>query len=71
MKYESLQEHKKSLEKQLNELDNQIRQLKKKKEQNFSLDEKDTSNIKDSIKQEYLGAKDQMHTYMPEIEYNA
>ncbi len=48
-------------------MDNQIKQLKKKKEQNFSLDEKDTSNIKDLIKQEYLSSKDQMHNYMPEI----
>ncbi len=46
LKYESLQEHKNALEKQFNELKSQIEKLKKKKEQNFSLDEKDTSNIK-------------------------
>jgi len=39
------------------DLDNQIKQLRKKKEQNSLLDEKDNKDIKVTITQEYDGLK--------------
>ena len=47
--YETHKEQKRQLERQVGELDNQIRQLKKKKEQNSLLDEKDNKDIKATI----------------------
>ncbi len=47
------------------ELDNQIKQLKKKKEQNSFLDEKDSKDIKSTISSEYLTIKESMHLYLP------
>lgn len=69
--FEKDKEQKRQLEKQLSELDIQIKQLKKKKEQNSLLDEKDSKDIKSTIAQEYQGIKDTMHSYIPEIQYNA
>ena len=58
--------------KQLVELDNQIKTLKKKREQNSILDEKDNKDIKSAIAAEYQAMKDQMTlAYLPEIEHNA
>lgn len=42
------------------DLDNQIRQLRKKKEQNSLLDEKDNKDIKATITQEYDSLKELM-----------
>lgn len=67
-KYQAQQDQKKALEKQIGELDNQIKALRKKKEQNSILDEKDNKDIKSSIAQQYQGLKDQMTVaYLPEI----
>lgn len=56
------------------DLDNQIRQLRKKKEQNSLLDEKDNKDIKATITQEYdslkelMGStKDPNNPYLPEL----
>lgn len=72
--FESHREQKRQLEKQLVDLDNQIRQLRKKKEQNSLLDEKDNKDIKATITQEYdslkelMGsAKDPNNPYLPEL----
>lgn len=47
--YEAHSEQKRQLEKQVSELDNQLRLLKKKKEQHGLLDEKDNKDIKATI----------------------
>lgn len=71
-KYQTQLEQKKSLQKQLTELENQIKILKKKKEQNSVIDGKDNKDIKATIANEYMNMKDQMtHVYLPEIEHNA
>lgn len=62
-KYQSQLEQKKSLEKQLVELENQIKILKKKKEQNSVIDGKDNKDIKATIANEYMGMKDQMTSH--------
>ena len=49
--FETHKEQKKQLEKQLSDLDTQIRHLKKKKQQNSLLDEKDNKDIKATITQ--------------------
>ena len=55
------------------EIDNQIKYLKKKKEMNSLLDEKDNKDIKANIVQEYDSLRDIMGTgrdnpYLPELE---
>ena len=72
--FESHREQKRQLEKQLADLDNQIRQLRRKKEQNSLLDEKDNKDIKTTITQEYdslkelMGAaRDPNNPYLPEL----
>jgi hypothetical protein len=54
-------------------LDNQIKHLKRKKEQNSLLDEKDNKDIKATIMQEYDSMRELMGTgkdnlYLPELE---
>lgn len=71
--FELHKEQKRLLEKQLLDLDNQIKQLKKKKEQNSLLDEKDNKDIKANITQEYDSLKELIGTgkdnpYLPELE---
>jgi predicted nucleic acid-binding Zn-ribbon protein len=55
--YESHKEQKRQLEKQLADLKNQIDKLRKKKDQNSLLDEKDNKDIKATITQEYDSLK--------------
>lgn len=55
--HESHREQKRQLEKQVAEVNNEIKLLKKKKEQNNLLDEKDNKDIKAAIIQEYDGLK--------------
>lgn len=65
-------DQKKALEKQLSDLENQVKALRRKREQNSVLDEKDNKDIKSAIAAEYQGMKEQMTvTYLPEIEHNA
>lgn len=60
------------MDRQLSEVDTQIRTLKKKKEQNNSnINEKDNKDIKSAIETEYLGMKEMMPSLMPEIENNS
>ena len=67
-KYQSQLDQRKALEKQFNELDTQYKLLKRKKEQNSTLDGKDNKDIKSAIAAEYQSMKDQMTTtYLPEI----
>jgi hypothetical protein len=70
--FEQHKEQKRQLERQLIDLDNQIKQLKKKKEQNSLLDEKDNKDIKATITLEYDSLKELMGTgkdnpYLPEL----
>lgn len=70
--FELHKEQKRQLEKQLVDLDNQIKQLKKKKEQNSLLDEKDNKDIKATITQEYDSLRGLMgsgkdNPYLPEL----
>ncbi len=59
-KYRGHQEEKKQLEKQLADLETNIKYLKKKKEQNSDLDEKDNRDIRATISAEYHNIKDTM-----------
>lgn len=53
------------------ELENQIKMLKKKKDQNNMIDEKNSKDIKSMIATEYQNMKETMHFYLPELEHNA
>ena len=52
-------------------MENQIKILKRKKEQNSILDGKDSKDIKSTIAIEYQNMKENMHYFLPEYEKNA